>query len=418
MSALEIVLAVLVGGALVVLAWALLETRRQLDAARRPGPDPVAGLLQQQIEAVRAESRTGQEGLRREVGDLGNRLREDASELRLAVATELKGVSAEVARQLADGMRLIQSAQSTMGERLDRAAKVVGEVQGSLGKLGEATQRVVEIGRDIQGLEQVLRSPKVRGGLGETLLEQVLAHMLPRGHWDLQHGFRTGERVDAIVRVGDRLVSVDAKFPLENFRRMLAETEEEKRRVHRKTFARDVRLRIDEIAKKYILPDEGTFDFALMYVPAENVYYEIIVQSADEDEAIATYALERRVIPVSPNCFYAYLQVIVLGLRGLDIEASARAIQDNLGRLGGALARLVGPLPRADFEIDRADHPGAAAAGFQHRAGQKRRGGFAISAGDADHAHCRAGVTVERRCNRCQGGACVLYSYGGWGLGA
>ena len=106
MSALEIVLAVLVGGALVVLAWALLETRRQLDAARRPGPDPVAGLLQQQIEAVRAESRTGQEGLRREVGDLGNRLREDASELRLAVATELKGVSAEVARQLADGMEL------------------------------------------------------------------------------------------------------------------------------------------------------------------------------------------------------------------------------------------------------------------------------------------------------------------------
>jgi DNA recombination protein RmuC len=340
MSALEIVLAVLVGGALVVLAWSLLETRRQLDAARRPGPDPVAGLLQQQIEAVRAESRTGQEGLRREVGDLGNRLREDASELRLAVATELKGVSAEVARQLADGMRLIQSAQSTMGERLDRAAKVVGEVQGSLGKLGEATQRVVEVGRDIQGLEQVLRSPKVRGGLGETLLEQVLAHMLPRGHWDLQHGFRTGERVDAIVRVGDRLVSVDAKFPLENFRRMLAETEEEKRRVHRKTFARDVRLRIDEIAKKYILPDEGTFDFALMYVPAENVYYEIIVQSADEDEAIATYALERRVIPVSPNCFYAYLQVIVLGLRGLDIEASARAIQDNLGRLGGDLARV------------------------------------------------------------------------------
>jgi len=90
----------------------------------------------------------------------------------------------------------------------------------------------------------------------------------------------------------------------------------------------------------YIKPDQGTFDFAIMYVPAENVYYEIIVQSADEDEAIATYALERRVIPVSPNCFYAYLQVIVLGLRGLDIEASARAIQDNLGRLGGDLARV------------------------------------------------------------------------------
>ena len=340
MSPLEIVLAVLVGGALVVLAWALIEARRQLDATSRPGPDPVVGLLQQQIEAVRAESRAGQDGLRQEVGDMGGRLREDVGALRLAVANELKGVSAEVTRQLADGMRLIQSAQTTMGERLDRAARVVGEVQGSLGKLGEATQRVAEVGRDIQGLEQVLRSPKVRGGLGETMLEQVLAQMLPREHWELQHGFRTGERVDAIVHVGDRLVPVDAKFPLENFRRMLAESEDEKRRTHRKTFARDVKGRVDEIAKKYILPDEGTFDFALMYVPAENVYYEIIVKSADEDESISTYALERRVIPVSPNSFYAYLQVIVLGLRGLGIEASARAIQDNLSRLGGDLARV------------------------------------------------------------------------------
>ena len=340
MSPLEIVLAVLVGGALVVLAWALIEARRQLDATSRPGPDPVVGLLQQQIEAVRAESRAGQDGLRQEVGDMGGRLREDVGALRLAVANELKGVSAEVTRQLADGMRLIQSAQTTMGERLDRAARVVGEVQGSLGKLGEATQRVAEVGRDIQGLEQVLRSPKVRGGLGETMLEQVLAQMLPREHWELQHGFRTGERVDAIVHVGDRLVPVDAKFPLENFRRMLAESEDEKRRAHRKTFARDVKGRVDEIAKKYILPDEGTFDFALMYVPAENVYYEIIVKSVDEDESISTYALERRVIPVSPNSFYAYLQVIVLGLRGLGIEASARAIQDNLSRLGGDLARV------------------------------------------------------------------------------
>jgi DNA recombination protein RmuC len=340
-TALEAVLALLAGGALVVLAWALIQTRRQLDdATRRAGPDPVVELLQRQIEAVRTESRTGQDGLRQEVGELGGRLREDVGELRLTVAGELKGVSAEVTRQLAEGMRLIQSAQSTMGERLDRAAKVVGEVQGSLGKLGEATQRVAEVGRDIQGLEQVLRSPKIRGGLGETLLEQVLAQMLPRGHWDLQHGFRTGERVDAVVRVGDRLVPVDAKFPLENFRRMLAEGEEDKRRAHRKTFARDVKGRVDEIAKKYILPDEGTFDFALMYVPAENVYYEIIVKSADEDESISAYALERRVIPVSPNSFYAYLQVIVLGLRGLGIEASARAIQDNLSRLGGDLARV------------------------------------------------------------------------------
>lgn len=340
MTPLEAVLAALAAVALIVLTGALYRTRRALETARRAGPDPVVELLQRQIEAVRAESRASQDGLRQEVGELGGRLREDVGELRLAVAGELKGVSAEVTRQLADGMSLIQSAQTSIGQRLDNAAKGWGEVQGSLGKLSEATQRVVEVGRDIQGLEQVLRSPKIRGGLGETLLEQVLTQMLPRGHWDLQHGFRTGERVDAVVRVGDRLVPVDAKFPLENFRRMLAEGEEDKRRSLRKTFARDVKLRVEEIAKRYIQPDEGTFDFALMYVPAENVYYEIIIRTADEDESISDYALERRVIPVSPNCFYAYLQVIVLGLRGLGIEASARAIQDNLSRLGGDLARV------------------------------------------------------------------------------
>ena len=341
MTPLEVALAALTGGALVVVAWALYQTRRQMDAARRAGPDPVVELLQRQIEAVRVESRAGQDGLRQEVGDLGGRLREDVGALQLAVAGELRGVSAEVTRQLAEGMRLIQSAQTTMGERLDRAARVVGEVQGSLGKLGEATQRVAEVGRDIQGLEQVLRSPKIRGGLGETLLEQVLGLMLPQAHWELQHGFRSGERVDAVVRVGERLVPVDAKFPLENFRRMLAEPEEEKRKPLRRAFARDVKLRVDEIAKKYIVPDEGTFDFALMYVPAENVYYEIIIKAAEgEEDPISSYALERRVIPVSPNCFYAYLQVIVLGLRGLGIEASARDIQDNLSRLGGDLARV------------------------------------------------------------------------------
>jgi DNA recombination protein RmuC len=300
----------------------------------------VAGLLQRQLEAGRAEGRAGQAALVQDLGELNARVKEEVGELRLSVATELQSVSTQVARQLQDGMSLIQAGQSTMGERLDRAAQVVSDVQGSLGKLGEATQRVVEVGRDIQGLEQVLKSPKIRGGLGETLLAELLAQMLPREHYALQHGFKSGEKVDAALHVGGRVVPVDAKFPLDNFRRAVAEPEEERRRPHRRAFARDVRTRVDEIARKYILPDEGTFDFALMYVPAENVYYEIIIKDDADGESIAAYALERRVIPVSPNSFYAYLQVIVLGLRGLRIEAHARVIQEDLARLGGDLARV------------------------------------------------------------------------------
>jgi len=319
---------ILLGALLVVLAvvaWTLFATRRELAelSTRPPTSDPSLPLLKQEIETVRREGREDQERLRREVGAL----------------------TSEVTRQLEQGMKLIQAGQSTIGARLDAATKVVGDVQGSLGTLQEATRRVAEIGREIQGLEQVLKSPKMRGGLGETLLERVLDEMLPREHWMTQHGFRSGEKVDAAIRIGERIVPVDAKFPLENFRRMLGETDEAQRRQYRRVFARDVKARVDEIAKKYILPDEGTYDFALMYVPAENVYYEIAVRPEDAgEEPITTYALSRRVVPVSPNSIFAYLQVIVLGLKGLRIEANARRIQEDLARLGGDVAKLRQPL--------------------------------------------------------------------------
>src|SRR5581483_2950862 len=164
-------------------------------------PDTTAPMLQQQIEAVRKEGRDGQDGLRREVGAMAVAVKDELNVLQRQVAAELKGVTGEVTRQLQEGMALIQGAQAMMGQRLDATARVVGDVQGSLGKLSEATQRVVEIGRDIQGLEQVL----------------------PREHWTILHGFRSGEKVDAVIRIGDRLVPVDANFPLENFRRVLEE---------------------------------------------------------------------------------------------------------------------------------------------------------------------------------------------------
>ena len=344
----ELLLVAVVVVLLAVVLWLLTTTRRELGELRQATApaDAVTELLHRQIETVRAESRDAQEAVRREVSDLALRMRGDIGGLQQSVASELKGVSTEVTHQLHEGMKLIQTAQTTMGDRLDRAASVVAEVQGSLGKLGEATQRVVEVGKDIQGLEQILKSPKVRGGLGETLLAELLSQMLPQEHYALQHPFKSGERVDAALRIGDRLVAVDAKFPLENFRRMLDETEEDRRRPVRRQFVRDVRTRIDEIAKKYILPDEGTFDFALMYVPAENVYYEIIIKDETDlaDDPIATYALSKRVVPVSPNSFYAYLQVIILGLRGLKIEANAQSILNDLARLAGDLDKVREPL--------------------------------------------------------------------------
>src|SRR5437899_1809604 len=186
------------------------------------------------------------------------------------------------------------------------------------------------------------------GGLGELLLGDLLAQVLPAGHFTLQHTFRSGERVDAVVRLGPALVPVDAKFPLEDFRRLLEAADDEGRARARKAFVARVRKHIDDVAAKYILPDEGTYDFALMYVPAENVYYEAIVrdEGAGSERSIAAYALERKVMPVSPNSFYGYLQAIVLGLRGLRIEARAQEVIGQLARLAGDLGRL-----QEDFRV-------------------------------------------------------------------
>jgi len=310
-----ILLLAIVVVAVAVGAWALLKMARGQSSQ-------ALLLLQKEIEASRIEVRKIQD-------DTLTSVRQELRDFRTEMAGQMGQVGSGVQQQL------------------QHVTQVVGQVQGKLGELGQVTQQVLDVGRDIAGLEQILRSPKVRGGLGETLLENLLAQMLPQEHYVLQHAFSTGDRVDAAVRIGDRLVPVDAKFPLENFRRMLEETDEDKRRKHRKAFVSDVKARTEEIAKKYILPDEGTFDFALMYIPAENVYYEIIVKDeAVEEESAAVYALGRRVIPVSPNSFYAYLRVIVLGLKGLQIERGAQEIQARLIRLRDDLEKF-----REAFEV-------------------------------------------------------------------
>jgi DNA recombination protein RmuC len=196
--------------------------------------------------------------------------------------------------------------------------------------------------KDLGRLEQALRPPKARGGFGELLLERLLADRLPRDAYSIQHGFRGGERVDAVIRV-DRLVPVDSKFPLENFERIGQAEGDDERELMEKAFARDVKIHIDAIAQKYIRPDEGTYDFALMYLPAEGVYYELVCGKSGK---LYEYALEKRVFPVSPTTFTAYLQVIALGLKGMQIEQHAHEVMAYCAQLRNDFARF-----RHDFEL-------------------------------------------------------------------
>ena len=222
------------------------------------------------------------------------------------------------------------------------------KVRQNLGELSKATQRIFDVGRDIASLQDILRAPKLRGIIGELLLGELLAQILPTNHFTLQHRFKSGETVDAVIQLGDHLVPIDSKFPLENFKRVIEGKSDDERHAGKRKFITDVKKHVDAIATKYICPDEGTFPFALMYIPAENVYYEIIIRDehAGDDKGLSAYALSKKVIPVSPNSIYAYLQAVVLGLKGLKIESSAQFIINHLERLRGDFERF-----RKEFEV-------------------------------------------------------------------
>ena len=247
--------------------------------------------------------------------------------------------------------QLRQSMENTnqvLSQQRDTTSKAMSDVQKDLARLEESNKRIYEVGKDISSLQEILRAPKLRGIVGEFLLSDLLGQILPDRHFSLSHQFKSGERVDAVIHLGKRLVPVDSKFPLDNFRELIEAKSDKDKRFFRKRFERDVKGHIDSIARKYILPDEGSYNFALMYIPAENVYYEITVKTdaLHQGKSIVDYSMEKRVIPVSPNTFYVYLQTILFGLKGLEIERSAQEIIATLARLRGDFSRF-----KSDFHL-------------------------------------------------------------------
>ena len=248
----------------------------------------------------------------------------------LLMQQQIDSLREQVRKSLDDASLLID-------RRLEHTTKAVSDVQTNLARLEESNKRIYEVGKDISSLQEILRAPKLRGGLGELLLGDLLSQILPIENFSLPYTFKSGERVDAVIKLGDGLVPVDAKFPLENFRKMIQAESDENKRSFRRQFVSDVKKHIDAIAGKYILPDEGTYDFALMYIPAENIYYETIIkdETSGQEKSISSYSLEKKVIPVSPHTFYIYLRTILLGLKGMRIEERALDVIRNLERLSG-----------------------------------------------------------------------------------
>ncbi len=226
----------------------------------------------------------------------------------------MKEIKQDVQQDREQTQKNIHETNKQINDRLTEAARVIGKLQQDIGV-------VTQIGPDVRRLSEVLASPKARGNFGEEMLENMLSQVLPQSSYAMQFKFKNGETVDAIVRVGEMILPVDSKFSMENFRLMKEAKTEESTETLKKAFLKDVKKRIDEIHKKYILPQEGTFDFALMYVPGEGIYQEIIL----EDD-INIYARNKRVMPVSPNSLFIYLQNIVVSLRGQEINKMAQQI--------------------------------------------------------------------------------------------
>lgn len=224
-----------------------------------------------------------------------------------ALNETMRGTSMDVAKLLSENTR-------QLNDRLDTAAKVISDVQKNLGEMSE-------VGRGIKSLQDFLQSPKLRGGLGEEVLSDMIGQTFPKGAFHLQYSFKSGHKVDAILKTEAGMLCIDSKFPMENFNAMVrGETEAERARA-KKDFISDVKHHIESISRKYILPEEGTMDFALMYIPAENIYYEVV-----NTPELSKFARNLRVYPVSPNTLYAHLQVLFISFQGKQMEARSKEV--------------------------------------------------------------------------------------------
>jgi DNA recombination protein RmuC len=321
--AVTVILTILVAGFLALVAIMLAALRnasRKIEALRQtPSENQALTLMQQQI-----------------------------GQLTMNLNQQLQNLSGQFLKTTGTIGQQIQSMNTQFRETTGHIGENLGHVQSHLSKVEAATREVLEKSKNIAALEDLLRAPKFRGGMGELFLGDLLQQILPPPNFELQYKFKSGETVDAVVKIGPNIVPVDSKFPLENFQKFIKEENEKEKASYKKKFYADVKKHIDAIAAKYILPDERTYEFALMYIPAENIYYETIIreESFGEEKSTYGYAMQKKVIPVSPNSFYAYLQVIVLGLKGLQIEKSAKEILQSLARLNGDLGRF-----QTDFDL-------------------------------------------------------------------
>lgn len=243
-----------------------------------------------------------------------NLLTEQFNQRMIQMQQQMMQMQGSLDKNIGTFQEQISSTNRSINERLEKASDVMTQVSKNLGEMSE-------IGRTMQDFQSLLRSPKLRGGVGEFILQDLLEQTMPQGSFFLQHPFKNGFIVDAAVKLDKGIISIDAKFPSENFKKMVDSRSDLEHDTAKKDFERDVKRHIDDIAKKYICPDEGTLEFAVMYVPSEPIYQEIVC-----NEAIMDFAHKKGIWPVSPNTFLYFLKLILFGMQGQKMEEQTKQI--------------------------------------------------------------------------------------------
>jgi len=272
--------------------------------------------------------------MQQQLQDLTRTMREQMSEV-----AKLSQQGSQM--QFRESRDLMQQINRDVGEQIRTIQESVNEkllhVQKNVSEVSESSKQVFAVAEQLQNLEKVLKHQKQRGNLGEASLLLALENILPPGAYKMQYLFAGGDIVDAVIETKDGLIPVDAKFSLDNYRRLVDATDENERLALEKEFKNDLKKRIDETAK-YIRPKDGTLPFAFMYIPAEAIYYDLLVNEVGSvkvnTRSLIDYAYkDKNVIIVSPTTFAAYLQSVLYGFRAFQVEVGAKEIQKNVEKL-------------------------------------------------------------------------------------
>lgn len=272
--------------------------------------------------------------------------KEPDNSLFLLMQQQLQDLARLIDQKITDTHRAMRQTETelnkTIQQQFGQSVKIITDVTERLTKLDETNRQVMGFAQQLENLEQILQNPKHRGILGEYYLENVLKNVLPPGSYQMQYQFSDGDIVDAAIFVKEKIIPVDSKFSLENYNRAAEERDSVRRAELENLFKQDLKRRIDETSK-YIKPKEGTMDFAFMFIPAEGIYYDLLINKVGSLKTnthdLIEYAFkEKHVIIVSPTSFLAYLQTVMQGLRALQIEESAKEIRQRVEELGKHLA--------------------------------------------------------------------------------